>query len=333
MKSLTAFGSQRIEIVESAIPTLGKDEILVAPILTGVCGTDFEIINSKIDPAFIKYPIVIGHEWCGRVVEVGSIVTDVKVGERIVVEGIIPCEKCFECVSGNSNRCTTYDEIGFTRPGAAADLIKVPVRLVHSLNDSVSNESAALIEPTSVVTQGLMKVGPRPGAKVLIIGDGTIALIAGRLIRNWNPSVVHMLGLKEGQKTLSEQAGIDTFYTQNSGEKYDLIIEASGSSSRISESVNALVRGGKILLLGFTGSDITTPISIDDVVNGDISILASFGYSRSAWKETVALLNSGALDLTFLVTHRFKLEDFASAISVLSNSSTPRGKIVFEMGK
>ena len=332
MKSLTAFGLERIEIVQSNLPVLGNGEILVAPILTGICGTDLEIIYSKIDPAYVKYPIVIGHEWCGRVIDIGTSETKVRVGDRVVVEGIIPCEQCFECLGGNTNRCTTYDEIGFTRAGAASELIKVPNHLVHVLADSVSNESAVLVEPSAVVTQGILKANPAAGAKVLVIGDGTIAMIAGQLIRNWKPSVVHMLGLKDGQQVLAAQAGIDAFYTQLPVEKYDLIIEASGSSSRITESVLALIRGGKLLLLGFTGPDKSTPISIDDLVNGDLSIFASFGYSRSAWKETVALLNSGELDLTFLVTHRFALEEFEAAISALNNAPAPRGKIVLEIG-
>ena len=333
MKSLTAFGHERVELIESSVPKIDADQVLVAPILTGVCGTDLEIIHSKIDPAYVIYPVVIGHEWCGRITELGSNVSGLNVGDRVVVEGIIPCETCFECLSGNSNRCTTYDEIGFTRPGAAAEFIAVPARLVHTITDSVSNESAALVEPTAVVTQGILKASPKAGAKVLIIGDGTIALIAGRLIRNWNPSSVEMLGLKAGQGELASKAGIDNFLTSKPDEKYDLIIEAAGSSERISDSIRMLVRGGKLLLLGFTGSDVNTPISIDDVVNGDLSVLASFGYSRSAWKATVALLNSGELDLTFLVTHKFSLDGFAEAIEALQSAPAPRGKIAFAIGK
>ena len=169
MKTLVAFTGERVEILESAEPTLASDEVLVAPILTGICGTDLEIIHGKIDPAYVIYPVVIGHEWCGRVLEVGSEVDSLCVGDRIVVEGIIPCDHCFECTSGNSNRCTTYDEIGFTRPGAAAELIKVPARLVHKIADSVSNESAALVEPTSVVTQGILKAAPKLAQEYLLL--------------------------------------------------------------------------------------------------------------------------------------------------------------------
>ena len=332
MKSLLAYGNDRVEIIESQNLTISADELLIAPIMTGVCGTDLEIIGSKIDPAFVHYPIVIGHEWCGRLLEVGSDVTGFSQGDRVVAEGIIPCGECFECVGGNTNRCTTYDEIGFTRSGAAAQQIVVKAHLVHLIHDNVSHESAALVEPTAVVTQGILKVAPRIGAKVLIIGDGTIALIAAKLIHNWSPDLVHMLGLKAGQEELAKEAGVDLFMTTSPVEKYDLVIEASGSSLRISESIRFLVRGGTLLLLGFTGSDIATPIFIDDVVNGDLSLISSFGYSRSSWKATVDLLNSGNLDLTFLVTHRFSLSDFATAIESLRSAPAPRGKIAFVIG-
>lgn len=333
MKSLIAYGDTRVEMVELAEVAILSDEVLVAPIVTGVCGTDLEIIDGKVDPAFVNYPIVLGHEWCGRVIKVGSNVDSIKVGTRVVAEGIIPCGICFECIDGNTNRCTTYDEVGFTRSGAASAKIVVKADLVHPILDSVSNESAALVEPTAVVTQGLMKTQPKKGAKVLVIGDGTIALIAAKVVRAWQPSYVHMLGLKEGQAGLAMQAGVDIFMTNPPSEKYDLIIDASGASSRISEAIRQMVRGGHLLLLGFTGSDVSTPIFIDDVVNSDLTIFASFGYSRTAWKVTVELLNSGKLDLTFLVTHRFPLARFEEAIDALRNAPSPRGKILLEIGK
>jgi 2-desacetyl-2-hydroxyethyl bacteriochlorophyllide A dehydrogenase len=333
VKSLITYGHKNAEIIEFTEMALLPDEVLVTPVVTGVCGTDLEIIDGKIDLAFVKYPIVLGHEWCGRVIKVGVNVDSFKVGARVVAEGIIPCGVCFECVDGNTNRCTTYDEVGFTRPGAAAEQIAVKAHLVHLIADSVSNESAALVEPAAVVAQGLLKANPKEGSKILVIGDGTIALIAAKLVRNWKPSEVHMLGLKEGQSALAKEAGVDSFATTPRTEKYDLIIDASGASSRISESIRYLVRGGRLLLLGFTGPDISTPISIDDVINGDLSIVASFGYSRTAWKETVELMNSGKLDLTFLVTHRFSLERYREAIDALRHAPSPRGKIMFEIGK
>lgn len=333
MKSLVAHGDGSLSLEESAEVELLPDEILVAPIATGICGTDLEIIDGKIDPAFVKYPIVLGHEWCGRVIQVGSAVDLFDLGARVVAEGIVPCGICSECANGYSNRCTTYDEHGFTRAGAAAEHVVVNAKFVHLIADTVTTESAVLVEPTAVVTQGLLKVQPARGAKVLVIGDGTIGLIAARVVHAWNPSIVHMLGLKDGQAALAKEAGVDLFMTATPSEKYDLIIDASGASSRISEAVRQLVRGGSLLLLGFTGPEVKTSISVDDLVNGDRSIAASFGYSRKAWEMTVGFLNSGKLDLTFLVTHRFQLEEFQEAIDALRSAPSPRGKIIFEIGK
>ncbi len=333
MKSLVARGDGQLSLEELDEIRILSSEVLVAPIATGVCGTDLEIIDGKIDPAFVKYPIVLGHEWCGRVIKVGSDVDSVDVGARVVAEGIIPCGICFECLGGFTNRCITYEEIGFTRAGATAQQIAVDAKFVHAIADSVSNESAVLVEPTAVVTQGLLKVQPASGAKVLVIGDGTIALIAARVVHAWHPSEVHMVGLKEGQAALAKKAGVDLFMTTSPTDKYDLIIDASGASSRISEAVRQLVRGGTLLLLGFTGPEVKTPISVDALVNGDLTIAASFGYSRKAWEMTVDFLNSGKLDLTFLVTHRFPLEKYEDAIGALRNETSPRGKIIFEIGK
>ncbi len=332
MKSLVARGDGQLSLEELDEIEILPNEILVAPIATGLCGTDLEIVDGKIDPAFVKYPIVLGHEWVGRVIKVGSAVDVVDVGARVVTEGIIPCGICFECAAGYTNRCTTYDELGFTRAGAAAERVVVNARFVHLIADTVTIESAVLVEPTAVVTQGLLKVQPARGAKILVIGDGTIGLIAARVVHAWNPSMVHMLGLKEGQAGLAKQAGVDLFMTTPSTDKYDLIIDASGASSRISEAVRQLVRGGTMLLLGFTGPEVETSISIDSVVNGDLTIAASFGYSRKAWEMTVGFLNSGKLDLTFLVTHRFRLEEFQKAIDALRSAPSPRGKIIFEIG-
>lgn len=333
MKSLVAHGDGRLSLEDSSELELLPDEILVAPIATGVCGTDLEIIDGKIDPAFVKYPIVLGHEWCGRVIKIGSAVDTVEVGARVVAEGIIPCGTCFECIREHTNRCITYEELGFTKAGAASDQVVVNAKFVHLIADSVSNESAVLVEPTAVVTQGLLKVQPTRGAKILVIGDGTIGLIAARVVHAWNPSVVHMVGLKEGQASLAKEAGVDLFMTTSPTDKYDLIIDASGASSRISDAVRQLVRGGTLLLLGFTGPDVQTSISVDDLVNGDLTIVASFGYSRKAWEMTVGFLNSGKLDLTFLVTHRYPLEKYQDAVDALRKAVSPRGKIIFEIGK
>ncbi len=327
MKTLITSGNGSAELVEVADPIAGNGELLVAPIAAGICGTDLEIISGDGDPAFVKYPASLGHEWTGRVIGHGPGVTSPAIGSRIVVTGIIPCQTCFECKNGDTNRCLIYDEIGFTRPGAAADLITVPAWLAHVVSENVSDESAVLAEPTAVVTQAFMKANPKSDSKILIIGDGTIALIAATMAKIYKPKFIHMLGLKDGQNEIAKSAGVDEFLTSPTDEKYDLIIEAAGAPARISAAIGQLVRGGTLLLLGYPGHQKTAAIVVDDVINGDLNIIGSFGSSLAAWQKSVEMFNSGELDLGYLVTHKFKLSEFADAIEALKSAPAPRGKI------
>ena len=149
MRALVVRSPHAVALETVAEPIVGEDEVLVSPLLAGVCGTDLELIDGSIDPAYVRYPLVLGHEWLGQILD--DLPGVASRGERVVVEGIIPCGDCRECQIGATNLCRTYNEIGFTRPGAIADRIAVPKRLVHRIDDSVNVDDAVLIEPMAVV--------------------------------------------------------------------------------------------------------------------------------------------------------------------------------------
>jgi 2-desacetyl-2-hydroxyethyl bacteriochlorophyllide A dehydrogenase len=329
MRALTVVEPSRLELQERPDLTATDHLALVAPRVVGVCGTDLDIIDGTIDPAFVRYPLVLGHEFAGILATPSA---DLAPGTRVVVEGIVPCGICAECRRGATNRCATYDEFGFIRDGAAADLLQAPPNLIHPLSDGVSWESAALVEPAAVVWRGLTRAGPENEARVLIVGDGTVALLAATLIRQFNPTEVVMLGAREDQADLAALCGVDRFTTDtgSAGSRYDLVVEAAGAARATSAALAAPTRGGVVLLLGYPGA-VEVNLPVDDVVNGDITIIGSFAYTRSAWLEVVELLNSSALDLSGLVTHRFPLSSFGDAIATLRDSSGPRGKILLDV--
>lgn len=330
MKALKAFGEGVIKLIDSPIPTINDVQVRIRPLAVGFCATDIDIIENKIDPVFVNYPITIGHEWCGEIEEIGSKVRSVKVGDRAVVQGIIPCNNCRECKDGHTNRCEIYDEYGFTRDGAASGAVIAKEDLVYVLQSHVSIESGVLAEPAAVVTTGFLKSNPKAGSKVLVIGDGTIGLIAATLIRNWSPIQVDVLGLRKEQESLVRQTGADNFYTSEDEilALYDFVIEASGSKQGSEGAFRKIARGGTLLILGYIGHEVSIPVVIDDVVNGDFSIFASFGSTTVAWKRTVELLNTNKLDLTFLVTHRYPLADWERALDALKTAPAPRGKVL-----
>jgi 2-desacetyl-2-hydroxyethyl bacteriochlorophyllide A dehydrogenase len=327
MKALVSTGKNDLNLIDLPDPVCGPDDLIIKPQAIGICGTDLEIMHNKMDPEYIRYPATIGHEWTGKVIEIGSNVKGFDLGQRVVVEGLIPCQNCHECAIGATNRCLTYDEIGFTRPGAGSEKVLIPARMAHKISEGVSIESAQLAEPTCVVTNAYTKANLAPGRKILIIGDGTIGLIAATLAKTFNPKFVHMLGLKEGQSDMAKRAGVDKFMTNWGEEKYDFIFEAAGSIERLEESMDHMERGGTLLVLGYPGAGVKARFEVGKIINGDFNIIGAFASNHASWVKTVDLLNSGKLDLTYLVTHRYKLDEYQKAIETLSSNVSPRGKV------
>jgi len=317
-----------VQLLELPEPSEVEGEVLVSPLLAGVCGTDLELIDGTIDPAYVRYPLTLGHEWVGRLERdldgVGA------AGTTVVVEGVIPCSICAACLRGATNLCEVYDEIGFTRAGAIADHITVPERLVHAIANDVAIEDAVLIEPMAVVWRALTRLPLRVGLRVAIIGDGTVALLAAHLVRLFNPQDTKVFGRRDEQRDLALRAGADEFTTSKPNDTFDLVIEASGSVAGVASSIGSCARGGMVILLGLPPHGTVVEFSPDHLVNNDIIIQGSFGYTQNAFADVVARVNAHDLQPSFLVTHRFNLEDSPAAVVALrgTDSNEPRGKVV-----
>jgi 2-desacetyl-2-hydroxyethyl bacteriochlorophyllide A dehydrogenase len=326
MKALVVQSPGHVGLENLAPPLVGANELLVQPVACGMCGTDLEIIDGTIDLEYVRYPLTLGHEWVGRLIDVDGQPHD----GLVVVEGIIPCGHCDECLMGATNRCRTYDEIGFTRAGAVAELISVPEALVHHLDPSVSMLDAALVEPMAVVWRALTRTTIRPGATCLVIGDGTVGLLAVHLLTRFAPASITVMGLRAGQHDLAIEAGADVFTTQHIDQKFDVIIEAAGHIDAVATAVNSVARGGSITLLGLPAHGSEVAIAPDDFVNNDVTLQGSFSYTRTAWADVVKLLNSGELTPSFLVTHSFVIDDYEDALNALRHPSSdaPRGKVM-----
>jgi threonine dehydrogenase-like Zn-dependent dehydrogenase len=326
-----------LDLEAREIPVPAPGELLIEPELVGLCGTDLEIVDGTIDPAYIRYPLVLGHEWTGTVAggPGGSAANgSPPAGTRVVVEGIIGCGHCLRCRSGDTNLCETYDEIGFTRDGAAARHIAVPAGLAHPLAPGVSAEDAVLIEPASVVFRALSRAGVTPGGRALVIGDGTVALLAVYLLGLWSPAQIMLLGRRDGQAALAAAAGAAAFVTDPAaaGTGFDLVVEAAGANDAAVTAFAAARRGGTVVLLGLPPRGTPAPVPVDDLVNNDLTILASFGYTSRAWEDVVTLLNAGRIRPGFLVTHRFGLGEWQAALTTLRGAGSPRGKVLLRVG-
>ncbi|HUX03976.1 MAG TPA: alcohol dehydrogenase catalytic domain-containing protein [Acidimicrobiales bacterium] len=332
MKALVTEPTQGLRLLDVPEPSSRDGEVVIRPLLVGVCGTDLELIDATIDPAYVTYPLVLGHEWVGELV--GDVEGLGESGDHVVVEGIIPCGVCDACRVGDTNRCVTYDEIGFTRPGALAERVAVPAHLVHVLDGSVALDDAALVEPMAVVWRALTRLPLREGARVAIIGDGTIALLAAHMVRVFAPSEVVVIGRRADQADLARLAGADRFTTETPEGSFDLVIEAAGVAEATMTAIGLAARGATVTLLGLPPHGATVEVGPDDLVNNDLIIQGSFSYTRNAWRDVVARLNEGVLRPSFLITHRFTIDQFDDAFSALRGTRAPngpRGKVVIDL--
>jgi threonine dehydrogenase-like Zn-dependent dehydrogenase len=169
-----------------------------------------------VDPAYVRYPLVPGHEWAGVIEAVGPGVTTLTPGQPVIAEGIIPDRTCAQCARGNTNLCLTYDEIGFTRAGAAADQLLLPAQVVHPLGagpggPAVRLEDAALAEPAAVAWRGTTRGQPTPGERVAVVGDGTVGLITAHLLRLYTPVDLVVFGQRPDQAGLAIELGATAF--------------------------------------------------------------------------------------------------------------------------
>ena len=335
-RALVVLRPGEVVLEERGFPAPGPQEVLIRPEMVGLCGTDLDLVVGRVDPAYTRYPLVLGHEWSGRVAEplaveaaaaLGGVLAP---GTRVVGEGIVPCAHCPRCRGGQTNLCLTYDELGFTRDGAAASLLTVGAPLVHPLAPGVSAEDGALVEPASVVYRALSGAAISPGWRALVVGDGTVALLAAHLLGLWSPAETVLLGRREGQAGLATAAGAARFETHpcGAGGDYDLVVEAAGTTDAVLTALAAARRGGTVILLGLPSHGATAAVPVDDLVNNDLVIRGSFGYTSTAWRDVVTLLNSGRLSLGFLVTHQFPLAEWEAALEVLSGTASPRGKVM-----
>lgn len=328
--------------VELETPTAGPGEVLVRSHVAGVCRTDLEMLHGGLtDPRWVRFPLVPGHEWSGTIAEVGEGVTDLEVGERVICEGMIPCNRCRRCKEGATQLCLNYDQIGFTRPGGYGEFVVVPQHVVHRLPSTVSFAAGALVEPTACVLRGLERARIRPGEAVGVIGVGSLGSLALRLVRLYSPGGVVAYGLRTEELALAERLGSDA--TVHVAEQdpiaatrrvlpngLDLVLETAGSVDAIDLATRVVRPGGRVVVLGVAGEGQLLQVPADRIVLGDMEVIGSNSYSTGAWSRVLTLLEGQLLDLDEIVTHRFPTVRFEEAFAVLDERRGTVAKVLLE---
>lgn len=315
------YSNSDIRIEERPVPRPGPGEILVRVRASGLCGSDLMEWYRKP-----KAPVVLGHEVSAEVVAVGTGVTRFKAGDRVVVTHHVPCMVCHYCSTGRHTVCDTLRQTHFD-PGGFAQYIRIPAINVErgtlKIPDSLDDDIASFTEPLGCVLRGQRKIGLFPGCSVLIVGCGISGLLhllaarvmgAGTLIgTDLQPSRLD-LALKLGATHVfqSGKEDIARAVRNVTQEGVDFAIVCAGARSAVHDALQAVNRGGTVLFFAPLKPEERLEIIFNETFwrNG-ITLTSSYGAAPADLQSALALLASGRVDPTPLITHRLPLEDTA----------------------
>ena len=347
MKAARLTAPRRIEYLDVPAPACADDEVLIEVRQSGICGTDVEMYHGTMayfKMGWTKYPITLGHEWSGVVVDRGKQVTEPSVGDRVTGDVTIGCHRCENCLRGLYNLCRSKIEVGLCRgkDGAYAEYLTMPAHHVYRIPDSVSFEEAAFTEPAATVVKAIRKAPFEPGAICVILGDGPIGLLGQQAASACGAGLVILAGTVDRKLELGRQTGADVtvnVHTQDlravveqatGGVGADFVMEASGNVEALQQAVQIARMGGTVSVVGLYENCVPS-FDMGMVVVRDVNLISSVA-SPNAFRQTLRLMEKGKIDVRPLISHEFRLADTAEAFDVQINRPAERMKILLAPG-
>jgi 2-desacetyl-2-hydroxyethyl bacteriochlorophyllide A dehydrogenase len=309
-----------LSVEETASTGLGREHVRVRVAVAGLCGTDYRIWTGE---RAVTYPRVMGHEFVGRVAACGDDVRGLAVGDRVVVEPNYSCGRCPLCHEGNRNLCLSRTAIGIDVDGGFAEEVCVPAQCCWKVSEGVSDLGAVMIEPLAVVVRAVGRAAPRPGESAAVVGAGTLGLLALQVLRARGARVLAVArtrtrlalaaGLGAERVHAVEDGAVDVAARDFSGrEGVDLVVETAGTPDAVTYALSLVRPGGRVVLTGLPHEP--TSVEFFSVVRREVTITGSMIY-QDEFGEALALVASGEVATTKLVTHRFPLADIAAAFA------------------
>lgn len=332
MRAVVLSGPNQFAPAEIEKPQIGPDEILLEMKAAAICGTDMRILTGKKTKG-VRYPSVIGHEFCGVIAEVGADVKGYEVGEKVVVANVIPCHHCSSCLRGRTNACLDRKAIGYEFDGGFEEYIRIPSICIENGNvvklpEYMSYQAGALIEPLSCCIRGLKNAGTGFNDDVLIVGAGPIGLFHLQLSKIAGARKVIVSEPNEQRRKVALELGADLVVDptkedlpaivdrETNGQGMDVIVMAIGVPALVNSTLKLCKRGGTVnLFAGFAGTGEST-VEVNTIHYNEINVNGSTAYKLEDYLAAAEMIKSGKIDADKIVTHRFKIEDFQKAYDV-----------------
>jgi threonine 3-dehydrogenase len=325
-----------LELCDVPRPVVGINDVLIRVRKTGICGTDLHI--ERWDPwaaRTITPPLIVGHEFVGEIVEVGSNVTDFHPGEIVSGEGHVTCGRCRHCLAGRRHLCAHTIGLGVGRDGAFAEYVALPMANVWHHWPGIDEDVAAIFDPFGNAVH-TARAFPVLGEDVLVSGAGPIGLMATAVVRHAGARLVVVSEPNAFRRELAARMGAtiavdprerdlaDVQAELGMVEGFDVALEMSGNAAALRTAIASMAHGGGVAILGIPTEEI--PLDINEIVFKMLTLKGIYGREMyETWYKMTVMLQSG-LDIRPAITHRFPFREYAAAFDAASSGDS--GKVI-----
>jgi len=345
VRALVKYGRQNGDVEVRDVPEpskAGPDQVLIEVKAAGVCGSDIHMWREQQSWA-VKLPLVLGHEFCGVVADVGSNVNGFQTGQRVACETAASvCGQCVYCLSGNYNLCPNRLGYGALADGAFTSYVMARPQILHHIPDNVPFEHAALTEPICVAYNALVeKTMMKPGDLVVIQGPGPIGIMALQIVRLRGAGTIVVLGTDADAHRLEVAAELGAHHTVNiqredaaalvkslgDGFGADLIVDCTGVSRALKQSMDLVRPNGRITKIGWGPQPLD--FSLDPLVGKAVTLQGSFSHTYPTWERVLGLLSTGQVNLDPVIGGVYGLDEWEEAFSKMEEGHSVKSVLKF----
>ncbi len=346
MKNRAVFmtGLNKMEIREVEVPKIKENEVLVKLEYVGICGSDVHYLeHGAIGDFVVNGDFILGHECAGEIVEIGSKVTDLQIGDKVALEPGCTCGQCEFCKTGKYNLCPDVEFLA-TPPyhGCLENYIAFPANMCFKLPENITSKEGALVEPLAVGMHAAAQGNVKLGDSVVILGAGCIGLVTLLACKAYGATDITVVdvmqkrldyAMKLGATRVINAREVDTVKAMEEitkGKGSDVVIETAGSKITYQQTAYLVKRGGTIVLVGMAPEDIIE-YNFAKILAKEAMINSVFRY-RNIYPKAINAIAKGIIDVSGIVTHEFDFEDTAKAFDFVINNKNDVVKAVIKIG-
>ncbi|WP_347551646.1 zinc-binding dehydrogenase [Pseudalkalibacillus hwajinpoensis] len=331
MKALvkTAPGFGNLDIQEKEEPAVAKDLVKIEVKYAGICGSDIHTYEGHYQ---VRFPVTLGHEFSGEVIEVGANVTEFKVGDRVTSETTFYiCGECEYCKSGDYNLCNYRRGLGTQQDGGFAKYLIAHKNSVHILPENVDYKSAAMTEPLACTHHAVTKTEIKNGDVVVVMGPGPIGLFTAQVAKS-RGAIVIITGLTNDKVRLDKAKELGIDYVVNilednirelvnsltDGYGADVVFECSGAVPAAKQGLDLLRKKGQYAQVGIFANP-EVQFDLEKIIQKEIRVIGSRSQNSSDWEPSLDLISKGSVSANALVTHEFDITQWEEAYQVIKS--------------